>query len=87
MRAFLDAGPVTVHENVPEVAVEFGTAAAMTAHVVPLSRLTSMRTDWVAPRLCVQLMLWTDPIDQLTFVFGAVTAMVNATLKSTSLIS
>src|SRR5687768_6083978 len=72
------AGPVTVHENAPVVAVAFSTDAASACQLAPPSRDSSMLTNDDSPRLCVQLMSFAVPMAQVSAVFGVLTESAGA---------
>src|SRR5215472_8294613 len=73
--AVVVAGPVTVHDCTPVVAVTVPTGGAIVVHVPPLSRLTSTLNCAVIPRLCVHLMVCVLPTGHDTAVFGALTVI------------
>jgi hypothetical protein len=70
-RALLVGGPVRPRKD-PSTTRCSAPRAAITLHVLPLSRLSSSFTDARVPRLCLQSIVWTVPIDQRTHVFGVV---------------
>src|SRR5262245_56101696 len=67
-RAEAVAGPVTTQLNVPAASPVFNTFGASVSHVAPPLRVSSIRTDSNAPRLCDHLMVFDCPIVHLTFV-------------------
>ncbi len=85
IRPALVAGPVTVHDRVPEPLALFARFAAMLVHVAPPSRLMSMSTASSCPRLWVHLMTLTVPISQRAET-GAVTLMLGGSTRNVTLL-
>src|SRR5262245_56066070 len=87
-RAAWGDGPVTVQPKLPALALGAGGAAAVrSSHGPRLFRSSSIRTRARIPRLWLHLIVWSEPIGHLTFVFGfvTVTEAVPATILKTPL--
>src|SRR5262245_59297519 len=72
-RARVVVGAATVQLKLPVPAASFVTAPLMTDQVEPLSRLISICTTALVPRLWLQRIACVLPTVQLTAVFGVVT--------------
>lgn len=87
-RANVVAGPVTVQRNRLLLEPAWGTTAASVLHVIPLSRLSSIRAVADVPRLCVHAIVCPEPTAHVTGAIGELMVMNGAaTVKLTLLAS